>query len=44
MGIVVGNAREDLVADIDPTRAYLARGSFAAGILEGVRHWAPKLQ
>jgi sucrose-6F-phosphate phosphohydrolase len=39
-GIVVGNARAELRDRVDRSRAYLARGAYAAGILEGLRHWA----
>jgi sucrose-phosphate synthase len=38
-GIVVGNAREELRSRIDPSRAYVARASYAAGMLEALAHW-----
>lgn len=38
-GIVVGNADAALRAAVDPSRAYLARQGFAAGILEGLEYW-----
>ncbi len=38
-GVVVGNARDELRNAVDPARAYHARATHAAGILEGLRHW-----
>ena len=38
-GIVVGNARAELRDRVNPQAAYLARAHYAAGILEGLRHW-----
>lgn len=38
-GIVVGNAHADLKARADGRRVYVADGTFADGVVEGVRHW-----
>ncbi|MDA0350995.1 MAG: HAD hydrolase family protein [Chloroflexi bacterium] len=38
-GVVVGNGRTELRDRVDRERAYLATDHYAAGILEGLRHW-----
>ncbi|NVD45072.1 HAD-IIB family hydrolase [Qipengyuania atrilutea] len=37
--IVVGNASDGLTKDPSLSHAYMARGTYAAGILEGVKHY-----
>lgn len=38
LGIVVGNAHDEL-KELDGPRIYQAEQGFAAGVLEGIRHW-----
>ena len=44
MGIVVGNARDELRTEVDPGRAYFASGCQAEGISEGLRQWGAPLR
>ncbi len=38
--IAVGNARDELITAMPPDRSYRARAHHAAGVLEGLRHFA----
>jgi sucrose-phosphate synthase len=42
-GIIVGNAREEMVAMLKDTGHYKAKQHFASGVLEGLEYYFPKL-
>ncbi len=39
LGIIVGNSHDELRA-LEGPRVYLAKAGYAAGVLEGIEHWA----